>query len=96
MNEKVIYYAAIKREQKSTMTNLILKQAGFIGGGLQVFAGFGICKATLGMACSAYGAPLIAHGVNNAYENGYYLVFHKSKTGYVSALSRRRSPGWNG
>lgn len=88
MNEKVMYYAAIKREKKHAITNLILKQAGFIGGGLQVFAGFGICKATLGMACSAYGAPLIAHGVNNAYENGYYLVFHKSKSGYVKELYR--------
>lgn len=86
INEKVMFYAAIKREKKHAITNLILKQAGFIGGGLQVFAGFGICKATLGMACVAYGAPLIAHGVNNVYENGYYLVFQKSKSGYVKEL----------
>lgn len=88
INEKLIFYAAIETERKDAITNLILKQAGFIGGGLQVFAGFGICKATLGIACSAYGAPLIAHGINNAYENGYYLIFHQSKTGYVKELYR--------
>ncbi|GLR08547.1 hypothetical protein COO59_19125 [Mixta theicola] len=85
-NERTIYYAAIEIEKKRAITNLILKQAGFIGGGLQVFAGFGVCKATLGMACSAYGAPLIAHGANNAYENGYYLLFHQSRVGYVKGL----------
>lgn len=85
---KLIYYAAVEQERRSSVTNLILKQAGFIGGGLQIFAGFGICKATLGMACAAYGSPLIAHGANNVYENGYFLLFHQSKTGYVKKLYR--------
>ncbi|WP_174784899.1 DUF4225 domain-containing protein [Erwinia amylovora] len=60
-----------------------MKQAGFIGGGGQIFSGFGICGSSMGAACAAYGMPLIAHGINNVYENGYYLIFRKDKQGYV-------------
>ena len=35
------------------------------------------------MACGSFGLPLIAQGTNNIYENGYYLLFRKDKSGSV-------------
>lgn len=35
----------------------------------------------VGLACAAYGAPMIAHGLNNIYENGYYLLFREEQSG---------------
>ncbi|WP_261643461.1 DUF4225 domain-containing protein [Erwinia mallotivora] len=65
------------------MVKLVVRQMGFVGGGTQFFAGFGTCVATLGLACAAFGSPLMLHGANNFYENGYYLIFRKEKAGYV-------------
>ncbi|AXF77093.1 DUF4225 domain-containing protein [Erwinia tracheiphila] len=83
MTGRMVQYAAIKKERIGRAVNLLVKQVGFIGGGTQVFAGFGVCAASVGMACATFGTPLIAQGANNFYENGYYLLFRKEKAGYL-------------
>jgi len=88
MSGRMTQYAAIKKERVNRSVNLILKQIGFIGGGSQFFGGAGICAASLGSLCAAYGAPLMAHGVNNAYENGYFLLYRKDKVGYTKKVYR--------
>ena len=79
--EKMIFFAQIKKEKINNVVNLILKQVGFVGGGTQVLAGHGVCAATAGLACAAFGSSLVAHGLNNMYENGYYLMYRKDKPG---------------
>ena len=81
--EKVSEYYIVKKEQKDRNLHLVLAQVGFVAGGTQIFGGAGICSATLGAACAAYGVPMMLHGINNAYENGYYLLYRKSKSGGV-------------
>ncbi|NHB62527.1 hypothetical protein C5472_15800 [Photorhabdus sp. RW14-46] len=81
---RVKQYAIIEREkEKSSYTNLILKQIGFVGGGTQILAGYTVCKASLGLACASFGAPLMAHGYNNVVENGYYLLYRENINGGV-------------
>jgi len=82
-------YAAVEKKVWNDRANLFLKQVGFVSGGSQVFAGFGVCAASLGVACAAYGSPLIAHGMNNAYENGYYLLYRTDKMGYTRQAYRK-------
>jgi hypothetical protein len=41
-----------------------------------------MCAASSGVACVP-GSLLVAHGANNLYENGYYLLTLKPTTGYV-------------
>lgn len=78
-------YIAIQsiRDPRKNAFTLFLKQVGFVGGGVQMFVGGSACAASLGLACASFGAPLMAHGINNAHENGYYLLFRKSTTGYT-------------
>ncbi|WP_262500049.1 DUF4225 domain-containing protein [Photorhabdus heterorhabditis] len=81
---RVKQYAIIEMEkEKSSYTNLILKQIGFVGGGTQILAGYTVCKASLGLACASFGAPLMAHGYNNVVENGYYLLYRENINGGV-------------
>ncbi|WP_256125228.1 DUF4225 domain-containing protein [Photorhabdus luminescens] len=81
---RVKQYAIIEKEkEKSSYTNLILKQIGFVGGGTQILAGYTVCKASLGLACASFGAPLMAHGYNNVVENGYYLLYRENINGSV-------------
>ncbi|AWK44394.1 hypothetical protein A4R40_00035 [Photorhabdus laumondii subsp. laumondii] len=61
----------------------MLKQIGFVGGGTQILAGYTVCKASLGLACASFGAPLMAHGYNNVVENGYYLLYRENINGGV-------------
>ncbi|WP_323835415.1 DUF4225 domain-containing protein [Photorhabdus africana] len=83
-SKKIKQYAIIEREkEKSSYTNLILKQIGFVGGGTQILAGYTVCKASLGLACASFGAPLMAHGYNNVVENGYYLLYRENINGGV-------------
>jgi hypothetical protein len=71
-------YAIIEREKdKRSVTNIILKQVGFVSGGLQAVGGYGICKVSVGSACAYLGAPLFLHGLENLWENGYYLALRK-------------------
>ncbi len=57
-----LYAIAEREKEKHSIGTVTLKRVGFIGGIMQVIGGFGLCKASVGMACKAYGAPLIMHG----------------------------------
>ncbi|UWS32893.1 DUF4225 domain-containing protein [Erwinia pyrifoliae] len=85
---KVKQYLAIEKSVRDKKANLFLKQIGFVSGGSQVFAGFGVCAASLGVACATYGTPLIVHGMNNTYESGYYLLYRTEKQGYTRQAYR--------
>lgn len=76
-------YMILQKEKKEQSVNLVLKQLGFVSGGTQFAGGLGVCVASLGIACAGYGAPMMLHGANNVYENGYYLLYRSDKAGYV-------------
>ncbi|MBH3433920.1 MULTISPECIES: DUF4225 domain-containing protein [Pseudomonas] len=66
----------LKNEQNSLLSQSLevaQKGVGAIAGALQFAAGAGICYGSAGMLCLFAGAPLMAHGANNAYENGRNL-----------------------
>ncbi|MCG3098728.1 DUF4225 domain-containing protein [Enterobacter sp. DRP3] len=71
----------IVENNRTTTTTLALKQIGFVAGGVQVYGGASLCVGSLGLACAAYGTPMIAHGLNNMYENGYYLLYREDRSG---------------
>lgn len=79
--EKMFFFAQVKKEKINNVVNLILKQVGFVGGGTQILAEYGVCAATVGLACAAFGSSLVAHGLNNMFENGNYLMYRKDKPG---------------
>lgn len=63
----------IKNEQSSLLeqsSEVARKGVGAIAGALQFATGAGICYASVGTLCLFAGAPLMAHGANNMYENG--------------------------
>ncbi len=66
----------LKNEQNSLLSQSLevaQKGVGAIAGALQFAAGAGICYGSAGTLCLFAGAPLMAHGANNAYENGRNL-----------------------
>ncbi|MGY6230709.1 DUF4225 domain-containing protein [Enterobacter asburiae] len=71
----------VVEKNRTTTTTLALKQIGFVAGGAQVYGGASLCVGSLGLACAAYGAPMITHGLNNMYENGYYLLYREDRSG---------------
>lgn len=73
----------VVEKNRTTTTTIALKQIGFVSGGAQVYGGASLCVGSLGLACAAYGAPMITHGINNMYENGYYLLYREDKSGTV-------------
>lgn len=76
------YIQTVNNKNNSTKT-LFLKQVGFVGGSMQVIAGYGACTGSIGLLCSSLGVGLISHGTNNMYENGYYLLFREKTNGYL-------------
>ena len=73
----------LKNEQNSLLSQSLevaQKGVGAIAGALQFAAGAGICYGSAGMLCLFAGAPLMAHGANNAYENGRNLWEGRSDT----------------
>lgn len=73
----------LKKEQSSLLSQsmeIAKKGVGAIAGGMQIAAGAGICYASVGVACLFPGLPLMAHGANNAYENGRNLWEERSDT----------------
>jgi hypothetical protein len=73
----------LKNEQNSLLSqslDIAQKGVGAIAGGLQFIAGAGICYGSAGTLCVFLGAPLMAHGANNAYENGRNLWEERSDT----------------
>ncbi|MBS9439237.1 DUF4225 domain-containing protein [Photorhabdus noenieputensis] len=87
MNDSQLYMI-VQKEKKDEIINLFLKQVGFVSGGSQIFAGFGVCVASLGAACAGFGVPLMIQGGNNVYENGYYLLLRKEVSGPVRDVYR--------
>ncbi|WP_213134065.1 DUF4225 domain-containing protein [Citrobacter sp. FP75] len=87
-NAARLYIIAEKEKERNSFTTITLKRVGFVSGGLQIYGGGSICVATLGLACASYGFPLMAHGMNNMYENGYYLLFQEDTTGYTKDTYR--------
>lgn len=71
-------------QEKASLLNqpisLARKSLGLAGGVLQVTSGAGICYASVGTLCAFAGAPLIAHGANNIYENGNNLINDTTET----------------
>lgn len=63
----------MKNEQSSLVSQgfeITKKGAGFIAGALQIATGATICYGSAGLLCVVAGAPMIAHGANNIFENG--------------------------
>lgn len=58
--------------------NLIIAGVGFVSGGLQFVTGVSIASSG---ASAPFGGLLIAHGINNIVENGYFLLYRESYTG---------------
>ncbi|MEY0878385.1 DUF4225 domain-containing protein [Providencia manganoxydans] len=83
---KVFQYAILesRREKKYEYnTTVVLKQVGFVGGGMQIMAGYGACYGSLGLLCGSLGLALANQGINNMYENGYYLLYREENTSYL-------------
>lgn len=67
----------IKNEERSLWDQskeITFKGIGLVAGVMQFVGGGGICYASAGTMCVILGAPLMAHGVNNVYENGRYFI----------------------
>ncbi len=77
MNNIKLYTIAEREKQRHSLLTITLKRIGFISGSMQVIGGAGLCKASIGAACKSYGIPLMIQGSENAWENGYYLVYHE-------------------
>ncbi|WP_374941324.1 DUF4225 domain-containing protein [Scandinavium lactucae] len=58
--------------------NLIVAGVGFVSGGIQFVTGVGVASSGAG---APFGGLLIAHGINNIVENGYFLLYRESYTG---------------
>ncbi|WP_330982847.1 MULTISPECIES: DUF4225 domain-containing protein [Enterobacterales] len=69
-----------KHERAEEFYKLYTKIIGFLSGIGQVTAGVGICVSTGGSA-TVPGAAMILQGLNNIYENGYYLAVYEEASG---------------
>lgn len=68
-------FRELKKERQSLMDQASLisqKGVGFVAGVMQLTAGAGICYYSAAYLCSIGGA-MMAHGMNNLYENGKYF-----------------------
>lgn len=71
----------IKAEQQSLLNQsarIINQSLGLIGGTAQIATGAGVCYGSGGTLCAFLGAPLMAHGANNVYENARSLYEGRS------------------
>lgn len=80
MGSAKIYAILERRKEQNSTLNIALKQVGFVGGGLQAIGGYGVCAASVGTACASLGTPLFLHGLENMWENGYYLALRNAPT----------------
>lgn len=69
----------IELEHKSLRIKA-LEVAGVIAGATMAATGAGICYYSAMTACAVAGAPMIAHGVNNIYENSNNLSAGRTDT----------------
>ena len=73
----------LKNEQSSLLNQsfeIVQKGVGAIAGAFQIATGAGICYGSAGTLCLFAGAPMMAHGANNLYENGRNLLENRSDT----------------
>ncbi|MGV8888020.1 MAG: DUF4225 domain-containing protein [Pseudomonas sp.] len=73
----------IKSEQSSLLSQaseIAQKGVGVIAGALQVATGAGVCYGSAGTLCLFFGAPMMAHGANNIYENGRNILENRTDT----------------
>lgn len=73
----------LKNEQTSLLSQsleIAQKGVGAIAGAFQIATGAGICYGSAGTLCLFAGAPMMAHGANNLYENGRNLLENRSDT----------------
>lgn len=68
----------IELEHKS-LSRISLEVGGVIAGGFMIATGIGLCYGSPMTLCSV-GAPMIAHGTNNMYENGVNLAYGRTDT----------------
>jgi hypothetical protein len=69
-----------KNEHSAELYKLYSKIIGFLSGIGQVVSGVGICVSTAGSAAMP-GISMIMQGLNNTYENGYYLITYEEASG---------------
>lgn len=73
--DKATVFKELRKEKQSLIEQgslIAQKGIGFVAGVMQVTAGAGICYASATTLC-LIGAPMMAHGTNNMYENGKYF-----------------------
>ncbi|MGV3346319.1 DUF4225 domain-containing protein [Enterobacteriaceae bacterium LUAb1] len=81
---------AISSQNRITLT---LKNVGFIGSGLQLTGGKGMCYADLGNACSSFGSATEINNRTTLWQEGHYLTVRRSpkysplKTAYKDIAS---------
>ncbi|MEY8710955.1 DUF4225 domain-containing protein [Mangrovibacter phragmitis] len=83
MTQQIKMFVLIKKLEDQKQMNITLARVGFVSSVGQVMGGIGICTESLGTACAGYGSPNIIQGLNNFYENGYYLLFQENSPGTV-------------
>ncbi|MFP2513555.1 DUF4225 domain-containing protein [Buttiauxella agrestis] len=69
-----------KQRRKQENIDLAVAGIGFVAGGLQIASGAALIGSGVGIIP---GTLLLAHGVNNVIESGYFLLFRESCTGPV-------------
>lgn len=85
-SQVVFVRPTVKEHTRSTSgrdvinVDIFIAGVGFVSGGLQIAAGVGMLGTGAGIIP---GTLLIAHGINNVIENGYYLLRRESCTGPV-------------
>lgn len=75
---KPIFNDEIQRRQQNI--DLVVAGVGFVAGGLQIASGVAMISSGVGIIP---GTLLLAHGINNVIENGYFLIYRESITGPV-------------
>lgn len=71
-----IRFASIKLGQITI--DVASKLIGLVAGAGQIKSGLDVCFGSRGILCVPYGVPMLAHGINNVYENSVNLYTGQS------------------
>lgn len=69
-----------KQRRQQENIDLVVVGVGFVAGGLQIASGAALIGSGVGIIP---GTLLVAHGINNVIESGYFLLFRESCIGPV-------------
>lgn len=69
-----------KNSRQKENIDLVVAGVSFVAGGLQIASGAALISSGVGIIPGSF---LLAHGINNVIENGYFLLFRESCTGPV-------------